>query len=123
MCRQSWPRAGSWMRRNVIGHFNDTLMAVCSTPSSPFSPGVPAIEPLLKFLFTEDKVQVMRSTVTEPRSRVQNLQDEERTLGDAVLGRQEPLLHQTLKDGAHRRAVHQLQHEQVRLQRHTGGSD
>lgn len=52
MCLQSWPRAGSWMRRKVIGHLRETLMAVCSTPSSPFSPGVPGMVPLLKFLLT-----------------------------------------------------------------------
>lgn len=55
MCLQSWPLAGSWIRLNVIGHFRDTLMAVCSTPSSPFRPGVPGMVPLLKFLFTETK--------------------------------------------------------------------
>lgn len=36
MCLHSWPRAGNIIRRNVIGHLSDTLMAVCSTPSSPF---------------------------------------------------------------------------------------
>jgi len=43
------------MRRKVIGHFKETLMAVCSTPSSPFNPGVPGMDPLLKFLFTETR--------------------------------------------------------------------
>lgn len=52
MCLQSCPLAGSWIRLNVIGHLRDTLIAVCSTPSSPFRPGVPGIVPLLKFLFT-----------------------------------------------------------------------
>lgn len=54
MCRQSWPLAGSWIRRKVIGHFRDTLIAVCSTPSSPLGPGVPGMLPLLKFLLTEE---------------------------------------------------------------------
>lgn len=36
-----------------MGHFRDTRMAVCSTPSSPFRPAVPGTEPMLKFLFTE----------------------------------------------------------------------
>lgn len=52
MCLQSWPRAGSWILRKVMGHLRDTLMAVCSTPSSPFGPGVPGIVPLLKFRLT-----------------------------------------------------------------------
>lgn len=52
-CLQSCPRAGSWIRRNVIGHLRDTLMAVCSTPSSPFSVAFPEdAATLLKFLFT-----------------------------------------------------------------------
>lgn len=38
------------------------------------------------------------------------------TLGDAVLGRQEALLEETLQHGADRRPVHQLQHEEVGLQ-------
>lgn len=54
-CLQSWPLAGSWMRLNVIGQFSEILMAVCSTPSSPFRPA-PATDTatLLKLLFTED---------------------------------------------------------------------
>ncbi|XP_067255117.1 RING finger protein 122 isoform X2 [Chanodichthys erythropterus] len=52
---QSWPLAGSWMRRKVIGHLSETLMAVCSTPSSPLRPGVPGMVPLLKFLLTVKK--------------------------------------------------------------------
>ena len=39
------------------------------------------------------------------------------TLSDAVLGRQEPLLHQTLQDRPDRRPVDQLQHKQVGLRR------
>lgn len=35
-----------------MGHLRDTLMAVCSTPSSPLGPGVPGMVPLLKFRFT-----------------------------------------------------------------------
>lgn len=35
-----------------MGHFRDTLIAVCSTPSSPLGPGVPGMVPLLKFRFT-----------------------------------------------------------------------
>lgn len=53
-CLQSWPRAGSWIRRKVIGHLSDTLMAVCSTPSSPFIVVFPdEAATLLKFLFTK----------------------------------------------------------------------
>ncbi len=53
-CLQSCPRAGSWMRRKVMGHFSDTLMAVCSTPSSPFRVVLPAeAATLLKFLLTK----------------------------------------------------------------------
>ena len=33
ICLQSCPRAGSDMRLNVIGHFKDTLIAVCSIES------------------------------------------------------------------------------------------
>lgn len=41
------------MRRNVIGHFRDTLMAVCSTPSSPLRVVLPdEAATLLKFLLT-----------------------------------------------------------------------
>lgn len=55
-CLQSCPLAGSWIRRNVIGHFRDTLMAVCSTPSSPFSVAFPEdAATLLKFLLTAEK--------------------------------------------------------------------
>lgn len=42
------------MRRNVMGHFSDTLMAVCSTPSSPLRVVLPAeAATLLKFLLTK----------------------------------------------------------------------
>lgn len=52
-CLQSWPRAGSWIRRNVMGHFRDTLMAVCSTPSSPLRVVLPdEAATLLKFRLT-----------------------------------------------------------------------
>lgn len=47
------------MRRKVMGHFSDTLMAVCSTPSSPLRVVLPAeAATLLKFLLTEMKVSV-----------------------------------------------------------------
>lgn len=46
------------MRRNVIGHFSETLMAVCSTPSSPLRVVLPAdAATLLKFLLTRNKEQ------------------------------------------------------------------
>lgn len=62
-CLQSWPRAGSWMRRNVMGHFRDTLMAVCSTPSSPLRVVLPdEAATLLKFRLTAgQEAQVGRS--------------------------------------------------------------
>ncbi len=38
-----------------MGHFSDTLMAVCSTPSSPFRVVLPAdAATLLKFLLTKE---------------------------------------------------------------------
>lgn len=41
------------MRRNVMGHFRDTLMAVCSTPSSPLRVVLPdEAATLLKFRLT-----------------------------------------------------------------------
>ena len=53
-CLQSCPRAGSWMRLKVTGHLRETLMAVCSTPSSPFRVALPAeAATLLKFLLTD----------------------------------------------------------------------
>jgi len=45
MCLQSCPRAGKAIRRNVIGHFSEILIPVCSTPSSPFDSPLP--EPAL----------------------------------------------------------------------------
>lgn len=42
------------------------------------------------------------------------------TLGDAVLGGQQPLLEEALQHGADGWAVHQLQHEQVGLQGRCG---
>lgn len=65
MCLQSCPLAGSWIRLNVIGHLRDTLIAVCSTPSSPFRPGVPGMVPLLKFLFTLQEKQKNPSHFTK----------------------------------------------------------
>lgn len=52
MCLHSWPLAGSVIRLKVIGHFNETLIAVCSTPSSPLNE---LDGTLLKFLLTEKK--------------------------------------------------------------------
>lgn len=41
-----------------MGHFSDTLMAVCSTPSSPLRVVLPAeAATLLKFLLTKKKKQ------------------------------------------------------------------
>lgn len=52
-CLQSCPLAGSCIRRKVIGHLRETLMAVCSTPSSPLSVAFPVdAATLLKFLLT-----------------------------------------------------------------------
>ena len=39
------------------------------------------------------------------------------TLGDTVLCRQQPLLHEALQHGAHGRPVDQLEYKQVGLQR------
>ena len=50
MCLQSCPRAGNWIRMQVIGHLSGTLMAVCSTPSSPLI--VELLVTLEKFLLT-----------------------------------------------------------------------
>lgn len=60
MCLHSWPRAGSIIRRNVIGHLSDTLMAVCSTPSSPFK--VLLFVTLVKFLLTAMKIIILCTT-------------------------------------------------------------
>lgn len=75
MCLQSWPRAGNVIRLNVMGHFNETLMAVCSTPSSPFMPlfGVPAF---VKFLL----ILVMQCSAGNNRFR-NNPWRTDRTLG------------------------------------------
>ena len=51
MCLQSWPLAGRVILLKVIGHFKETLIAVCSTLSS-VAP--PADEHNEKFLFTVD---------------------------------------------------------------------
>lgn len=37
MCLQSCPLAGNVILRQVMGHFNGTFIAVCSTPSSPLT--------------------------------------------------------------------------------------
>lgn len=37
MCLQSCPRAGKVILRHVMGHLRVTLIAVCSTPSSPLT--------------------------------------------------------------------------------------
>ena len=53
MCLQSCPLAGSPIRRKVMGHLSDTLIAVCSTPSSPLLfMGLLLVTPV-KFLLTE----------------------------------------------------------------------
>ena len=52
MCLQSWPLAGRVILLKVIGHFRETLIAVCSTLSS-VTP--PADEHNEKFLFTVDQ--------------------------------------------------------------------
>lgn len=54
MCLQSDPLAGNWIGLKVIGHFKDTFMAVCSTPSSPFNAPLDAAT-LAKFLLTVRK--------------------------------------------------------------------
>ena len=53
ICLQSCPLAGSVIRRKVIGHFNETLIAVCSTPSS-FN-ALLLVAALVKFLLTENR--------------------------------------------------------------------
>lgn len=53
MCLQSWPRAGKEIRRQVMGHLRGTLMAVCSTPSSPLTAELVAT--LEKFRLTANK--------------------------------------------------------------------
>jgi len=53
------------MRLKVMGHFSDTLMAVCSTPSSPFRVVLPAdAATLLKFLLTEERKAFQREPIT-----------------------------------------------------------
>lgn len=51
ICLHSWPLAGKDILLNVIGHFRETFMAVCSTPSSPFNALLADAATLLKFLF------------------------------------------------------------------------
>lgn len=111
MWRQSWPRAGSWILRKVMGHFRDTLMAVCSTPSSPLRPGVPGMVPLLKLRFTDvNRERTCQETIpsrgvwgggTSPRGQPLLHPQPRRaalTLADAVLRRQEALLEEALQD-------------------------
>ena len=133
------------MRRKVMGHFSDTLMAVCSTPSSPLRVVLPAeAATLLKFLLTKNrkclrwKVNICRCTSrhilkAKPEEKqvcasvikmylclLTTLRDKmSRTLGDAVFCRKEPLLQEPLEDGSHRWPVDQLQHKQVGLQSDT----
>ena len=52
MCLQSCPRAGIVIQRYVMGHFKETLTAVCSIPSS--MPGVlELVADDLKLILTE----------------------------------------------------------------------
>lgn len=92
-------------------------MAVCSTPSSPFSAALPEeAATLLKFLLTGKQKQSgerserLIGTLRCKESRVH-------TFGDAVLCGEKPLLQQALEDRADRRPVDQLQHKQVRLRK------
>lgn len=66
MCLHSWPRAGSIIRRNVIGHLSDTLMAVCSTPSSPFK--LLLFVTLVKFRLTGKKIDSKMSNMIFQRT-------------------------------------------------------
>lgn len=126
-----------------MGHFSDTLMAVCSTPSSPLRVVLPAeAATLLKFLLTKKrhsarwKVNIRRCTsrrVLKSKCKKEKqmcarviktyfcilttLRDKiSHTLGDAVFCRKESLLQEPLEDGSHRWPVDQLQHKQVGLQ-------
>lgn len=92
-------------------------MAVCSTPSSPFSAVLPEdAATLLKFLLTGtqkqsgERLERLIGTLRRKENCVH-------TFGDAVLCGEEPLLQQALEDGADRRPVDQLQHKQVRLRK------
>lgn len=68
-CLQSWPLAGSCIRRKVIGHLRDTLMAVCSTPSSPLSVALPDdAATLLKFLLTVMQKKRSKESANEARN-------------------------------------------------------
>lgn len=77
-------------------------MAVCSTPSSPFSAALPEdAATLLKFLLTGTQKQsgvrlekpVLMGTLRREKGCVH-------TFGDAVLCGEKPLLQQALEDGA-----------------------
>lgn len=69
-----------------MGHFNETLMAVCSTPSSPFRVVFPAeAATLLKFLLTETVLQ--RGNISFCELELDVLQDSDfRTGGGAGVG-------------------------------------
>lgn len=71
MCLHSWPRAGSIIRRNVIGHLSDTLMAVCSTPSSPFK--LLLFVTLVKFRLTGKKNRLKNEQHDISKNRTINL--------------------------------------------------
>lgn len=95
-------------------------MAVCSTPSSPLSVALPEdAATLLKFLLTltQKQIEVRLDRASADREAAACEKDRAQTFGDAVLRREKPLLQQALEDGANRRPVDELQHEQVRLQR------
>lgn len=55
ICLQSWPLAGRVILLNVMGHFSDTLMAVCSTLSSVLPAADEHIE---KFLLTVNQSNI-----------------------------------------------------------------
>lgn len=91
-CLQSWPLAGSRIRWNVIGHFNDTLMAVCSTPSSQAPPtDTPT---LLKFLFTAQRHSIYICVTLSFILKIMifHLTLLSDTFSDAVFSREESLL-------------------------------
>ncbi|TNN41987.1 hypothetical protein EYF80_047854 [Liparis tanakae] len=89
-------------------------MAVCSTPSSPLSPGVPGMVPLLKFLLTEgqevhsgDRKYTQGTGSTLRRQEVHSGDRKYTQETGSTLRGQQALQHR-----AHRRPVDQLQHEQ-----------
>lgn len=93
-CLQSWPLAGSCIRRKVIGHLSETLMAVCSTPSSPLSVALPDdAATLLKFLLTLTQKKIDECLDQEELIRMWHCRKNcIHTFGDAVLCREKPLL-------------------------------